>query len=185
MQTCSTEKIPKSLFALPPSVTLINTLTQAKPHDQMAYHRMFWNCVPLFLHYHCLDFSRRVSRSSIQPSSWRVANVVPIHKKHPARLLATIHLSPCCRSLRRWWRQLEKRYSILSPCEFSFRGGLSTADLLTKLHQECSKLLGEGPLLCWKFTLLAPLSRSVTQVPCTKWNTTVEVAHFSPGSAAT
>ena len=37
-----------------------------------------------------------------------------------------------------------ERNSILSPCQLGFRGGLSTADLLTKLHQEWSKSLESG-----------------------------------------
>ena len=37
-----------------------------------------------------------------------------------------------------------ERNSILSPCQFGFRGGLSTADLLTKLHHEWSKSLASG-----------------------------------------
>ena len=34
--------------------------------------------------------------------------------------------------------------SILSPCQFDFPGGFSTADLLTKLHHEWSKSLASG-----------------------------------------
>ena len=37
-----------------------------------------------------------------------------------------------------------ERKSILSPRQFGFRGGLSTADLLTKLHHEWSKSLASG-----------------------------------------
>ena len=37
-----------------------------------------------------------------------------------------------------------ERNSILSPCQFGFRSGLSTADLLTKLHHEWSKSLASG-----------------------------------------
>ena len=37
-----------------------------------------------------------------------------------------------------------ERISILSPCQFSFPGGLSTVDLLTKLHHEWSKSLASG-----------------------------------------
>ena len=37
-----------------------------------------------------------------------------------------------------------ERISILSPCQFDFHGGLSTADLLTKLHHEWSKSLASG-----------------------------------------
>ena len=37
-----------------------------------------------------------------------------------------------------------ERNSILCPCQFGFRGGLSTADLLTKLHHEWSKSLASG-----------------------------------------
>ena len=96
------------------------------------------------MHYECLDFSCLVSRSSIKPSSWNVANVVPIHKKISRSALSNYPLISLLPISSKVMETIEKRYSNLSPCEFSFRGGLSTADFLTNLHHECSKSLARG-----------------------------------------
>ena len=124
-----------STFALPPCFALSNALTQAKPPVQTAYQRISRKLVPLNSHYHCLDFSR--CRSGIQPSSWKVANVVPIRKKKSRSALSNyrnISLLPILSKVMETIVNCSvtnflERNSILSPCQFGFRGCLSTADL--------------------------------------------------------
>ena len=91
-------------------------------------------------------------RSGIQPSSWKVANIVPIHKKKVRSapnsyrpIFSLTILSKVMETIvNRSVTNFLERNSILPPRQFGFRGGLSAADLLTKLHQEWSKSLASG-----------------------------------------
>ena len=83
-------------------------------------------------------------RSGIQPSSLKVANVVPIHKRKSRTTLSNYRpisvltiLSKVMETIvNRSVTNFLERNTILSICQFGFRGGRSTADLLTKLHHE-------------------------------------------------
>ena len=102
-----------------------------------------------------LPLSRRFSlcfRSGIQPSSWKVVKVVPIHKKKSRSALSNYRpislltiLSKMMETIvNRSVTNFLERNSILPPFQFGFRGALSTADLLTKLHHQWSKSLASG-----------------------------------------
>ena len=87
-----------------------------------------------------------------QPSLWKTANVVPIHKKrsrtavqnyHPVSLLSV--LSKVMEKVvnRRIMTNLEKE-NLLSKHQFGFRTGLGTADLLTSLNHQWLSCINTG-----------------------------------------
>lgn len=91
-------------------------------------------------------------RSGVQPSMWKTANVVPVHKRdsksvmknyRPVSLLSI--LSKVMESIvnQRLTSFLEK-HGLLSKHQFGFRGGMGTADLLTALHTEWIGTLAAG-----------------------------------------
>ena len=108
--------------------------------------------MPLNLYYHCLDFFRCVSGQASSHLSWKVANVVPIHKKKSRSALSNYRPTSLLTILSKVMETIVnrsvtnflERNTILSPCQFGFRGSLSTADLLIKLHHEWSKSLASG-----------------------------------------
>ena len=144
MQTRSLERIQSIHFR---TTTIFRTLkrldtSKATGPDGTSAH-VLKACASQLV----LPLSRLFSlcfRSGIQPSSWKVANVVPIHKKKSRSALSNYRpisllmiLSKLMETIvSRSVTNFLERNSILSPCQFGFRGGLSTADLLTKLHHE-------------------------------------------------
>ena len=87
-----------------------------------------------------------------QPSLWKTANVVPIHKKRsrtavqnyrPVSLLSV--LSKVMEKVvnRRIMTYLEKE-NLLSKHQFGFRTGLGTADLLTSLNHQWLSCINTG-----------------------------------------
>ena len=87
-----------------------------------------------------------------QPSMWKTANVVPIHKKRsrtavqnyrPVSLLSV--LSKVMEKVvnRRIMTYLEKE-NLLSKHQFGFRTGLGTADLLTSLNHQWLSCINTG-----------------------------------------
>ena len=90
--------------------------------------------------------------SGVQPSMWKVAWVVPIHKKksksipnnyRPVSLLCI--LSKVMESIINCqiMNHLEAHH-VLSAQQFGFRRGLGTSDLLTRLQHEWSCALAQG-----------------------------------------
>ena len=95
---------------------------------------------------------RLVFRSGVQPTSWKLARVVPIHKRssqslaknyRPVSLLSV--LSKVFESIvnQQLMNYLE-RHHILTNDQYGFRRGLGTADLLTALHHQWSTIAGSG-----------------------------------------
>ena len=152
VQTRSTEKIQNIHF---PTTTVFHTLkrldtSKASGPDGISAH-VLKACASQL----ALPLSRLFSlcfRSGIQPSSWKVANVVPIHKKKSRSTLSnyrsisllTILSKVMETHVNRSVTNFLERNSIRSHCQFGFHGSSSTADLLTKLHHEWSKSLASG-----------------------------------------
>ena len=99
----------------------------------------------------CLLF-RQCMTSGTQPQSWKVASVVPVHKKRsksapsnyrPISLLSLISKTMEAVVNRALTNFLE-RNNILSNHQFGFRRGLGPADLLTGLHHQWSKIAAAG-----------------------------------------
>ena len=104
------------------------------------------------------DLSRPVSqlfsrafRHGRQPLLWKLASVVPVHKKgsksvtknyRPISLLPRLSVTEAIvnRSLMGF---LERNY-ILSTNQYGFRQGLGTQDLLTILHHRWSTVSAQG-----------------------------------------
>ena len=91
-------------------------------------------------------------RTGVQPLSWKVANVVPIHKKksksalknyRPVSLLSI--LSKVMESIvNKSLVKFLETHTVLSRHQFSFRRGLGSSDLLTLLHHQWCRTAGEG-----------------------------------------
>jgi len=91
-------------------------------------------------------------RLGIQPTLWKVANVVPIHKKASRSAMKNYRpvslLSICSKVMEslinnQLVNYLE-RHNLLSPRQYGFRRGLGTADLLTALQHEWVTTVGQG-----------------------------------------
>jgi len=92
--------------------------------------------------------------SGLQPTSWKLANVVPIHKKgsktaasnyRPVSLLPI--LSKVMESIvNRSVTNFLEHNRILSDRQFGFRRGLGTTDLLLSLQHEWSRTAALGGL---------------------------------------
>eukprot|EP00117_Sycon_ciliatum_P005506 scpid34343/ scgid6119/ RNA-directed DNA polymerase from mobile element jockey; Reverse transcriptase len=93
--------------------------------------------------------------SGHQPAMWKVANVVPVHKKGPKsnpRNYRPISLLPimskCMESIvNRSLSNFLKKNDILSHRQFGFRTGLGTSDLLIALQHEWSLAAASGGLV--------------------------------------
>ena len=91
-------------------------------------------------------------RTGVQPLSWKVANVVPIHKKksksalknyRPVSLLSI--LSKVMESIvNKSLVNFLETHTVLSRHQFGFRRGLGSSDLLTLLHHQWCRTAGEG-----------------------------------------
>ena len=91
-------------------------------------------------------------RTGVQPLSWKVANVVPMHKKksksalknyRPVSLLSILYKvmeSIVNKSLVKFL----ETHTVLSRHQFGFRRGLGSSDLLTLLHHQWCRTAGEG-----------------------------------------
>ena len=83
-------------------------------------------------------------RCGIQPSGWKIANVVPVHKKkarsetknyRPVSLLS-IASKVMEKIINTSIMNILERENLLSAYQFGFRSGLGAADLLTALNRE-------------------------------------------------
>ena len=92
------------------------------------------------------------SRTGIQPTMWKIAHVVPVHKKASRSTIKNYRpvslLSICSKVMEdivnhQLVNYLEK-YQLLSNRQFGFRRGLGTADLLTALQHQWVCTVGEG-----------------------------------------
>ena len=95
---------------------------------------------------------RLIFQSGHQPTSWKTASVIPIHKRasksvaknyRPVSLLCV--LSKVFESVinKQLTNYLERNH-LLSDSQFGFRRGLGTADLLTTLHHHWATTVGNG-----------------------------------------
>ena len=84
-------------------------------------------------------------RCGIQPSGWKIANVVSVHKKkarsetknyRPVSLLS-IASKVMEKIINTSIMNFLERENLLSAYQFGFRSGLGAADLLTALNREC------------------------------------------------
>ena len=91
-------------------------------------------------------------QSGYQPSSWKTANVVPVHKRdskakaqhyRPVSLLSVMSKVMEFIVNSQIINHLE-RYGLLSPNQFGFRRRIGAADLLTSLHHEWVNAVGSG-----------------------------------------
>jgi len=91
-------------------------------------------------------------RSGIQPDAWKVAYVVPVHKKSSRSVLANYRpvsllciTSKVMESIinRQVTNHLEKNH-LLTDHQFGFRKNLGTADVLCSLHHAWSGIVGRG-----------------------------------------
>ena len=91
-------------------------------------------------------------RYGVQPSMWKIANVVPIHKRHSrseARNYRTVSLLSIMSKVmekvinRSLMNHLEKK-ELLSAHQFGFRPGVSAADLLTSLNHQWQSCINVG-----------------------------------------
>ena len=91
-------------------------------------------------------------RHGVQPSMWKIANVVPIHKRHsrsearnyrPVSLLSIMSKVMEKVMNRSIMNHLEKK-ELLSAHQFGFRPGLSAADLLTSLSHQWQLCVNAG-----------------------------------------
>ena len=91
-------------------------------------------------------------RTGIQPTMWKIAHVVPVHKKASRSTIKNYRpvslLSICSKVMEdivnhQLVNYLEK-YQLLSNRQFGFRRGLGTADLLTALQHQWVCTVGEG-----------------------------------------
>ena len=91
-------------------------------------------------------------RKGVQPSLWKTANVVPIHKKQTRSTLRNYRpvslLSVISKVMEKvinttLMNHLEKQ-SLLSPHQFGFRPGLSAADLLTSISHQWQSCINAG-----------------------------------------
>ena len=95
---------------------------------------------------------RLIFRSGIQPAPWKLARVIPIHKrssKAQVKNYRPVSLLPLLSKIyeaivnNQLTNYLEK-HCLLSPHQFGFRRKLGTADLLTALHYEWIGAVGSG-----------------------------------------
>ena len=91
-------------------------------------------------------------KKGVQPDIWKLASVVPVHKRASRSILKNYRpvsllciLSKVMETLvnRQVVNYLE-RHQLLSPHQYGFRRGLGTADLLIALHHEWAAAAGEG-----------------------------------------
>ena len=91
-------------------------------------------------------------RSGVQPSEWKLANIVPIHKRsshskpsnyRPVSLLSIISKVMEGIINSQLVNYLET-HQVLPASQFGFRRGHGCADLLTALQHEWSHAMGEG-----------------------------------------
>lgn len=98
-----------------------------------------------------LLFSRSFT-SGTQPTLWKLANVVPVHKKksksdvrnyRPISLLPI--LSKVMESIvNRSLMNFLEAHNVLSSNQFGFRRGIGTQDVLTLLHHQWSRVAARG-----------------------------------------
>ncbi|XP_065192420.1 uncharacterized protein LOC135823505 [Sycon ciliatum] len=115
---------------------------QVKPHGLMAVAaRVLRTCADSL----ALPLSKLFTLgfcSSHQPAMWKVANVVPVHKKSPKsnprnfRPISrpTIMSKRMESIMNRSLSNYQKKNDILSHRQFGFRTGLGTSDLLIALQ---------------------------------------------------
>lgn len=91
-------------------------------------------------------------RHGVQPRSWKIANVVPIHKRssrsvqknyRPVSLLCIMSKVMEAIVNRQIMNHLES-HQLLTPHQFGFRRGLGTADALQALHNAWVRTVGNG-----------------------------------------
>ena len=113
--------------------------------------RVLKHCAPVLARPLSELFSLLFSRG-IQPSMWKTASVVPVHKKNsrsvlknyrPVSLLSVISKVMEKIINTRLKNHLEKM-NLLSVHQFGFRTGLGAADLLTVLNHEWQQTLNSG-----------------------------------------
>ena len=94
-------------------------------------------------------------RQGVQPAQWKLAHVVPVHKKasktlmknyRPVSLLSIISKVMEGIINRQLHNYLE-HHQILSPRQFGFQHGLGTTDLLSGLHNSWVSTIARGGLV--------------------------------------
>ena len=106
----------------------------------------------------CLPAARLFSlcfRQQVQPRLWKVARVVPVHKKkarsdlcnyRPVSLLCI--LSKTMETIvDRCIMNFFSKHSVISSRQYGFRKGLGTSDLLTKLYNDWLSTVANGGMV--------------------------------------
>jgi hypothetical protein len=94
----------------------------------------------------------KLFRTGVQPSCWKVANVVPVHKKKSKSAISNYRPVSLLSIISKVMEGINntsvvnflESHSVLSERQFGFRRGLGTADLLTLLHHQWCLTSGEG-----------------------------------------
>ena len=125
-------------------------VSKASGHDSVPA-RVLKMCVQQLAVPLCKLF-RLSFNSGIQPKQWKIASVVPIHKKKSRAVLSNYRpvslfsvISKVTEGMvNRQLLNFSEKNSILLPNQFGFRQGKGAADLLTYLHNQWSNVAGAG-----------------------------------------